>query len=119
MRGRIGERGRHVNHPGSKREGAMTIAPSSIRGSPIWAGVEGPEASSEVNASLSRAHELVRHLSARSLEAHIHLMLAELAPRREDEAVWRNELTEAHRLFTEIGASGHAERVAGELVAAS
>jgi hypothetical protein len=25
------------------------------------------------------------------------------------------ELREAHRLFTEIGASGHAERLAGEL----
>ncbi len=27
----------------------------------------------------------------------------------------QRELREAHRLFTEIGASGHAERLAGEL----
>jgi hypothetical protein len=33
---------------------------------------------------------------------------------RDDEGRER-ELREAHRLFTEIGASGHAERLAGEL----
>jgi len=32
---------------------------------------------------------------------------------------WREELSEAHRLFTEIGASGYAERIAGELAASA
>jgi hypothetical protein len=31
----------------------------------------------------------------------------------------REELSEAHRLFTEIGANGYAERVAGELAVAT
>jgi hypothetical protein len=37
----------------------------------------------------------------------------------ENEGAWREELSEAHRLFTEIGASGYAERVAGELAVAT
>jgi hypothetical protein len=45
----------------------------------------------------------------------VHLELAELARQSGDERAWREELSEAHRLFTEIGASAYAERVAGEL----
>ncbi len=40
---------------------------------------------------------------------------AELARLRGDEAAGTRELREAHRLFTEIGATGHAERIAKEL----
>ena len=32
-----------------------------------------------------------------------------------DDATRERELREAHRLFTEIGATGHAERIAKEL----
>ena len=43
------------------------------------------------------------------------LLIAELARQSGDEEGHERELREAHRLFTEIGASGHAERLAGEL----
>jgi hypothetical protein len=39
-------------------------------------------------------------------------VLAELARQSGDEVRWREEMSEAHRLFTAIGASGYAERVA-------
>ncbi len=37
------------------------------------------------------------------------------APSEPDARAWREELREAHRLFTEIGARGYAERIAEEL----
>ena len=45
----------------------------------------------------------------------IHVELAELARQNGDEAERERELSEAHRLFTQIGATGHAERLAGRL----
>ena len=41
--------------------------------------------------------------------------LAELARQSGEEEECQRELREAQRLFTEIGASGHAERLAGAL----
>jgi hypothetical protein len=35
----------------------------------------------------------------------------ELARLLGDEVTWERELREAHRLFTEMGATGHAERI--------
>lgn len=32
-----------------------------------------------------------------------------------DEAAWECELREAHRLFVEVGATGHAERISRQL----
>ncbi len=52
-------------------------------------------------------------------EPQIHVELAELACRSGDEEGRVRELREAHRLFAEIGASGYAERVAGELAVAT
>jgi hypothetical protein len=40
---------------------------------------------------------------------------AELAKLRGDDAARERELREAHRLYSEMGATYHAERVAGEL----
>ena len=45
--------------------------------------------------------------------------LAELARQSGQEEERQRELREAHRLFSEIGASGHAERLAGELATAA
>jgi len=41
-----------------------------------------------------------------------HEISAELAHLRGDEATRERELREAHRLFVEMGATGHAERIA-------
>ena len=45
----------------------------------------------------------------------VPLARAELAGVLGDEATCERELREAHRLYSEMGATGHAERVAREL----
>ncbi len=69
----------------------------------------------EVEAALARALELARETGTRQLEPLVHVERAELARRLGDEEGCERELCEAHRLFTEIGATGHAERLAGEI----
>ena len=57
---------------------------------------------------------LVRSTGARSYEPQIQLERARLASLFSDEASHLQWLHEAHRLYTEMGATGHAERVARE-----
>ena len=52
---------------------------------------------------------------ARPFEAQIHEVSAELAALLGDDAGRERDLRDAHRLYTEMGATGHAERVAREL----
>ena len=75
----------------------------------------GPAAREEIEAALARALEIARDTEGRSYEPMVHLELAELARQGGDTDGCERELREAHRLFTEIGATGHAERLAGEL----
>ncbi len=85
----------------------------------VLLGAVGPDARTEIEAALARARELIRDSDAKAYEPQVHVVLAELARQSDDERAWREELSEAHRLFTEIGASGYAERVAGELAVAA
>jgi len=75
----------------------------------------GADGRHEIETSLDRASELVRSTGARSYEPQIQLERARLAGLLSDEAIHLQWLHEAHRLFTEMGATGHAERVAREL----
>jgi tetratricopeptide (TPR) repeat protein len=61
---------------------------------------------------LRHAEALIAAMGALAFRPHLAEICAQRARRRGDEAEWRTELAEAHRLFTETGASGHAERVA-------
>jgi adenylate cyclase len=81
----------------------------------VLLGSAGPAAHAEIEAALGRALELARETGAKAYEPLVHVELAELARQNGDEDGHERELREAHRLFTEIGASGHAERLAGEL----
>ena len=81
----------------------------------VLLGSAGPAARAEIEAALARALELARDTSAKAFEPMIHVELAELARQSGDEEGRERELREAHRLFTEIGATGQAERLAGEL----
>jgi tetratricopeptide (TPR) repeat protein len=82
----------------------------------VLLGSAGPTARGEIEAALARALELTRETGTKAFEPLIHIELAELAHQSgEEEEQRERELREAHRLFTEIGASGHAERLAGEL----
>jgi class 3 adenylate cyclase/tetratricopeptide (TPR) repeat protein len=76
---------------------------------------EGADAGAEIEATLAHALELIRRAGAKANEPQVHVALAELDRRRGDEEGRMRELREAHRLFSEMGAAGHAERIAAEL----
>jgi adenylate cyclase len=81
----------------------------------VLLGSAGVAAREQIEAALARALQLVRETGAKASEPLVHVELAELARQSGQEQERQRELCEAHRLFTEIGASGHAERLAGEL----
>jgi hypothetical protein len=69
----------------------------------------------KIEASLSRAEDLVRETGARLYLPSLHEERARLAQALQRPSDAERELREAHRLYTEIGATGHAERLAREL----
>jgi len=75
---------------------------------------DGPRAAGDVEAILAEAEQLVAQTGARIHLPDVHLARAELARLAGDEAARHRELSEAHRLFTEIGATVRAEQVAQE-----
>jgi adenylate cyclase len=81
----------------------------------VLLGSAGTPARAEIEAALARALELARQTGAKAYEPLVNVELAELARQRGDEEGHERGLREAHRLFTELGATGHAERLAGEL----
>jgi tetratricopeptide (TPR) repeat protein len=81
----------------------------------VLLGSAGTAARAEIEAALARTLELARHTGAKAYEPLVHVELAELARQSGQEDECQRELHEAHRLFTEIGATGHAERLASEL----
>jgi tetratricopeptide (TPR) repeat protein len=77
--------------------------------------VDGADASANIAAALDQAQALVQSTGARSYEPQIYVERARLAALRSDPSGAQQWLREAHRLFTEMGATGHAERLAQEL----
>ena len=75
-------------------------------------GSEGASCAAEVERTLSDASALLDETEARCREPIVHEISADLARLRGDEATRDRELREAHRLFLEMGAAGHAERIA-------
>jgi tetratricopeptide (TPR) repeat protein len=68
--------------------------------------------------ALSRAIELAQATGTTSLEALMHAEYAKLARQTGSQELSQQELREAHRLFSEVGAAGQAERAASELALA-
>jgi tetratricopeptide (TPR) repeat protein len=68
-----------------------------------------------VDPLLARAEALITDMRAAAFHPHLAEIRAERARRHGDRAAWRAQLAEAHRLFTETGATGHAARVARSL----
>ncbi len=100
----------------SRRRGQPSIeAFASVVLARILLASAGTSASGEIEEALGRALEHAGELGARSMEPMVHAELAELARQSGDRERRLRELREAHRMFTEIGAKGHAERLAGEL----
>ncbi len=69
----------------------------------------------DVEAALTRAETLIEETGTCSLQPLVHEQRATLAKLDGDVEARTRELREAHRFYTEIGATGHAERLAREL----
>ena len=76
---------------------------------------DGLKASERIEKALSEATVLIEAMDARGLAPFICVERAQLARLHEDEALFLNQLKEAHRQFRAIGATGNAERIAMEL----
>jgi ATP/maltotriose-dependent transcriptional regulator MalT len=76
----------------------------------------GPRvAREEIEEALAAVLQLVRATDARAFEPLVGVERAEFARQSGNEEQRERALREAHRQFTEIGAGGHAERLASEL----
>ena len=69
----------------------------------------------EIESALQTATETVADMGARGLEPDVLIERARLARLLGDEGRYRGDLSEAHRLFIEMGAPIRAEQVAKEL----
>jgi hypothetical protein len=78
---------------------------------------EGVRAQEAIDSALAEASSLVSETGAARYAPFIHLERAELARRVGEDTTRQRELSEAHRLFAEMGATARAERVAQELPA--
>ena len=78
----------------------------------VLRGVEGADASAGITAALDRADALVQTTGARSYAPQILVERARLATLHGDTEAAQRRLHEAHRLFTDMGATGHARRLA-------
>jgi tetratricopeptide (TPR) repeat protein len=76
---------------------------------------EGASAGGAIRSALARARSLVEETEARAYEPWILEEEGRLAHLEGDNARVEKKLREAHRLFLEMGATGHAERLAREL----
>jgi hypothetical protein len=76
---------------------------------------DGPAARSAIEAELDRAEALIDEMGARALAPLVLEERARLARLLGDEPGCERGLRAAHRLFAELGATGHAERLAQEL----
>ena len=110
------EEGLEIGHARGHRSHEIHASLALAR---VLLGSAGPAARAEIEAALARALELARDTEAKAFEPLVHVELAELARQSGDEEGRERELREAHRLFTEIGASGHAERLSAELATVS
>jgi class 3 adenylate cyclase/tetratricopeptide (TPR) repeat protein len=91
---------------GSEHQLALARVLSETRGAP---------AREEIERAIDRAHSVARESGRVEHLPLVHLARAGLARVLRDEASRDRELREAHRLFVEMGATGHAERLEREL----
>ncbi len=76
---------------------------------------EGAAAADEIEAQLRRAKAEIESYGQAVLTPFLSEESAHLARLLGDEEGCERHLREAHRLYTEMGAAGHAERVRREL----
>ncbi len=76
---------------------------------------EAAHTRNEVTSALERVAELIDQMGAESRRPRLEELRAELADRHGDATGSERHLRDAHRLYIEMGATGHAERLAREL----
>jgi tetratricopeptide (TPR) repeat protein len=111
----------------ARRTAEEAIATARRRGTPVWEAQAqlvlarvllarlGAQARDAIESALGSCLSLIEQTEARVYEPHVHEVRAELARLLGDEAAHDRELREAHLLFSAMGATGHAERMAGQL----
>ncbi len=98
--------------PGFEADAQLALAEARLA-------LDGDAARPQIEAALQRCSELIEQTGARIYTPQVHEQRAALAGLAGDGAEAERELREAHRLYTEMGATGHAERVARELAGLS
>jgi hypothetical protein len=98
-----------------KKGGPPILLPASLG----WARVQLADTESidadGVESRLRHALDVAAVSGARRYEPLLRVELAELASGLGDDERRHQELREAHRMFLEIGADGHADRLAQQL----
>jgi tetratricopeptide (TPR) repeat protein len=112
---------------GARRAAEEAVTLAGERGQPSYEGQarialaralcesEGGKARAAIEGELARASALLETTGCRAFVPRIAEARAELARALGDEAERERELREAHRRYSEMGATGHAERLAEEL----
>jgi class 3 adenylate cyclase/tetratricopeptide (TPR) repeat protein len=75
---------------------------------------EGAAAAGEIEAAIARARALIDETGFRAYAPFVHEERSRLAMLLGDDSAARRELRETHRLYTEMGATGHVQRLARE-----
>jgi tetratricopeptide (TPR) repeat protein len=113
------ERGRALVEQGielARRSGSpFNDAYASLSLARILGGSGGVTRGAQIRAALSHVLDVTRGTGALAFEPLVHVELAELARQNQDTDEQARELREAHRLFSLIGAHGHADRLSAEL----
>ena len=78
---------------------------------------DGADARTQIEDDFARTAELIDSRGLEQLRPSLHEARAEFARALGDEAGHARELRVAHRLYIEMGADGHAQRLAKELAA--
>jgi class 3 adenylate cyclase len=97
----------------AKRQGQPIIqCEATIEHARCIRAVEGAEALQLIETLLAGVLQLIDQTGAERWRPHVHVERGELYRLAGDAHAAKRELTEAHRLFAEMGATGHAERIA-------
>ena len=103
-----------VEHTG-ERDHRAAVTFVNTRLAKVLLALFGAREAARIEATLKEALDVARVTSSRIGEAMVLATRAELARQSGDEDAYQRDLADAHRLFVECGAGGHADRLAGEL----
>jgi class 3 adenylate cyclase/tetratricopeptide (TPR) repeat protein len=101
----------HAIEVARQRGHAISECDAQLTLARVLADVEGATAAAAIEAALQEGERLIAATGARIYSPRLHEERARLAGVRGDAAGRERELRAALRLYTEMGATGHAERI--------